>query len=343
MTRDPLGHYARLGVTPEATPEELKAAFHAKARRLHPDVPGTGDAAAFVRLKEAYDALSNPLRRAAYHRTPSVAPAPPPRPPPPSRPPWQNPWLAVIGVSGIAGVAALAAMLYAADPGPQKAAVAAKAPEPSPSPAAPAAPAPPTITAAALAGAPDHYVLPGGEPATLWRGDQAGHALAAAGRLSAYTTVHVPETPAPDGLMPVALAGGAVGYVEATRLMPGDALEARREACADNSGRPPANGEVLAGGGGGDARATLANASTSPAVVTLIDSAGRGVVRIYLAPRGAVRVAGLAPGPWTAEIAFGELWSRGCSGFVAGSRVLHPAGTLSPGGVLAIGPQAPNG
>ncbi|HJS85077.1 MAG TPA: hypothetical protein VJ779_06420, partial [Acetobacteraceae bacterium] len=98
-----------------------------------------------------------------------------------------------------------------------------------------------------------------------------------------------------------------------------------------------------AGGGGGEARATLANASTSPAVVTLLDAAGHGILRIYLAPRGAARVAGLAPGPWTAEIAFGELWSRGCSAFVAGSRVLRPAGTLSSGGVLAIGPQAPNG
>ena len=143
--------------------------------------------------------------------------------------------------------------------------------------------------------------------------------------------------------MPVALAHDTVGYVDAARLMPGNALAARQEACADSSGRAPANGEVLAGGGGGDARATLANASTSPAVVTLIDSAGRGVVRIYLAPRGAVRVTGLASGPWTAEIAFGELWSRGCSAFVAGSRVLRPAGTLPSGGVLAIGPQAPNG
>jgi hypothetical protein len=346
MTRDPLGHYARLGVTPEATPEELKAAFHAKARRLHPDVPGTGDAAAFVRLKEAYDTLSNPLRRAAYHRAASITPAPPPRPPRPPQPPrpmwWRSPWLAVIAVSGIAAIVALVAMVRVADPGPQTPAVAAKAPEPSP--AAPAAPTPPTITAASLAGTPDHYILPGGEPATLWRGDQTGHALAPAGRLPAYTTVHVPELPAPDGLMPVALTGGAIGYVDATRLMPGDALTARREACADNSGRPPANGEVLAGGGGGgDARATLANASISPAVVTLIDSAGRRVVRIYLAPRGAARVAGLAPGPWTTEIAFGELWSRGCSAFVAGSRVLRPAGTLPSGGVLAIGPQAPNG
>ncbi len=336
MTRDPLGHYARLGVTPEATSDELKAAFHAQARRLHPDVPGTGDAAAFVRLKEAYDVLSNPLRRAAYNRASASPPAPRPPPRPPD-PPRRGPWLAAIGAGGIAVAVAVLAVFHSAGPGPRPAAVA-KTPDP-----APAASATPPVTPLVLAGTPDHYVLPGPGPAVLWRGNATGHALTPAGALPAYAPVHVPALPAPEGLMPVALAGGAVGYIEAARLMPGDALAARREACADNSGRPPANGEVLAGGGGGDARATLANASTSPAVITLIDSAGHGFVRIYLAPRGAARLAGLPPGPWTAEIAFGELWSRACSAFVAGSRVLRPSTKLPSGGTLAIGPQAPNG
>ncbi len=341
MTRDPLGHYARLGVTPDATPEELKAAFHAQARRLHPDVPGTGNAAAFVLLKEAYDVLSNPLRRTGYHRAASVPSVPPPpRPAQAPETPRKGPWLAVIGVSGLATALVLVAMLSAGDPGSRKVA-SAKAPEPAP--AAPAASVPPTITPAALTGTPDHYVLPGPEPATLWLGDHAGHNLVPKGQLPAYTALHVLDVPAPDGLMPVALAGGAVGYVEATRLMPGDRLVAWREACADNSGPPPVNGELLAGGGGGDARVTLANASTSPAVVTLTDAAGNVIVRIYLAPRGSARVAGLPPGPWTTEIAFGDLWSRACSAFVVGSRVVRPAGALPSNGVLAIGPQAPNG
>jgi hypothetical protein len=346
MTRDPLGHYARLGVAPDASPEELKAAFHAQARRLHPDVPGTGDTAAFVRLREAYEVLSNPLRRAAYHRT--AAARPPPAPPPSPAPPLSRlpgVWLAAAGAGGVAAIVVLVAVFHSA--GPRSAptpppAPAAVAQAPSPAPSAPASPpaAPP-----ALAGPPNHYVLPGSGPAVVWQGDAAGHALAPAGRLPDYAPVRVPAspTPAPEGLTPIALAGGGVGYVDAARLMPGDALAARREACADNAGPPTANGDVLALAAKGDARATLANASTSPAVVTLFDSAGRGVVRVYLAPRGAVRLAGLPPGPWTTEIAFGELWSRACSAFVAGERVLRPSAKLPSDGVLTIGPQAPNG
>ncbi len=37
----------------------IVAAYRAKARLLHPDVPGTGDAEAFVAVKQAYDMLSN--------------------------------------------------------------------------------------------------------------------------------------------------------------------------------------------------------------------------------------------------------------------------------------------
>ena len=35
---------------------------------MHPDVPGTGDAGAFVELKQAYDVLIHADRRAAYDR-----------------------------------------------------------------------------------------------------------------------------------------------------------------------------------------------------------------------------------------------------------------------------------
>ena len=40
-----------LEVDPAAAPEAITAAYRRKARVLHPDVPGTGDAAAFIRLK----------------------------------------------------------------------------------------------------------------------------------------------------------------------------------------------------------------------------------------------------------------------------------------------------
>ena len=82
MHRDPDGHYARLGLAPSASPAAIVAAWRRQARRLHPDVPDTGDADAFLALKTAYDVLHDPARRAAYDEAASM-PAAPPRPGPP--------------------------------------------------------------------------------------------------------------------------------------------------------------------------------------------------------------------------------------------------------------------
>ena len=65
---DPEGYYARLDLEPAAAPDAIVTAYRAKARLLHPDVPVTGDAAAFVAIKQAYDVLSNQGRRHTYDR-----------------------------------------------------------------------------------------------------------------------------------------------------------------------------------------------------------------------------------------------------------------------------------
>ena len=78
MTNDPAGHYAALEVDPAAAPDAIAAAYRRKARVLHPDVTGTGDATAFMRIKLAYDVLGDAARRAAYDRSalgPSVSEA----------------------------------------------------------------------------------------------------------------------------------------------------------------------------------------------------------------------------------------------------------------------------
>jgi curved DNA-binding protein CbpA len=60
--------YEVLGLAAGADPAQVKAAFHALAKRSHPDVNG-GDANAAKRFKDinaAYEILSDPKKRAAY-------------------------------------------------------------------------------------------------------------------------------------------------------------------------------------------------------------------------------------------------------------------------------------
>jgi hypothetical protein len=61
--------YAVLGVPRDADQEEIKAAFRARALECHPDRVETDQAAAreeFVRVRKAFEVLSDPQTRAAY-------------------------------------------------------------------------------------------------------------------------------------------------------------------------------------------------------------------------------------------------------------------------------------
>jgi hypothetical protein len=60
-------YYQMLGVSRDASRSSIKSAYRAKARVVHPDLGGNAEA--FAALHDAYQALVDPVRRAAYDRS----------------------------------------------------------------------------------------------------------------------------------------------------------------------------------------------------------------------------------------------------------------------------------
>ena len=63
-------YYALLGVTRDASPEEIKRAYFESAQKLHPDKnTAAGETELFLGVQQAYEVLSNPARRKQYDAT----------------------------------------------------------------------------------------------------------------------------------------------------------------------------------------------------------------------------------------------------------------------------------
>jgi hypothetical protein len=332
---DPLGYYARLGLEPTATQASIVAAFRAKARMLHPDVPKTGNAEAFVAVRQAYDVLSNSDRREAYDRraraTATVTVQPAAIVVPRAAVFWPPTALAQLSrFSGLpvmlwVGLGAflclclyqLGAHLLAPLPvknagiRPNAATVAPLSP--SARRAVLYGPAP-----VRLAGTPNFYVLPAGNPTILFRHDPEQNKLVPLGQLPPFSAVQAVRVIRQTGMLEVLVNDRGNGFVSANHLTPGNAEAARLAYCGYNSGPAPSDGELLQRRGTGGGMLVLENRAVQPAVVKLRDQAGAVMLAVYLRPGGRADLEGLPEGLYRPEFAIGELWSRACNSFAAG-------------------------
>lgn len=70
MSASQTDHYSALGVLRDATQEEIKRAYLEAAQRLHPDKNTVaGETELFLGVQQAYEVLSNPVRRSQYDAT----------------------------------------------------------------------------------------------------------------------------------------------------------------------------------------------------------------------------------------------------------------------------------
>lgn len=75
MSTEAVDLYAVLGIAPDATAEEVHAAYRRAARRAHPDT-GEGSAEEMAQVNRAWASLRDSASRAAYDRA-RQQPAPP--------------------------------------------------------------------------------------------------------------------------------------------------------------------------------------------------------------------------------------------------------------------------
>lgn len=64
--------YTRLGVLPDATPQQIHRAYRLAAKRAHPDVGGSKEQ--WASILEAYETLIDPRRRRIYDDTGTIEP-----------------------------------------------------------------------------------------------------------------------------------------------------------------------------------------------------------------------------------------------------------------------------
>jgi hypothetical protein len=349
---DPDGYYHRLDLEPSASRTAIVSAFRAKARILHPDVPNTGNAGAFVAMKQAYDVLSNADRRAAYDRAaregmvrpdgvvpprPAAPGArqspnrPPPNRPPPNRPPRpiEIPVVIWVGLGAFLCLCVYQVVVHlmALPPLPNAGI------RPNAATVAPLSPSAHEAilygpTPVRLAGTPNFYVVPAASPAVLWRLDADRNVLVPLAQLPPFSSVEAVRLVRQVSMLEVLVNEHGNGFISADHLAPGNAAAARQAYCSYNAGPTPTDGELLERQGSGSGTLEVENRAVQPVVVKLRDERDAVALAVFLAPGGNTVVDGLPDGIYHAEFAIGELWSRACGVFAAGMRARRLEGGL---------------
>jgi len=171
-----------------------------------------------------------------------------------------------------------------------------------------------------LAGVPNFYVTPSAGSTMMWRLEGDHNRIAPIGQLTPFSTVQALRVNAQTGLVEIRFDDTTNAFVESRHLAPGDAAAARRAYCSYNSGPVPYDGEVLARHGQGSGTIRIENRALQPAVVKLRDGQGAVAEAVFLGPNGSLDLSDAPAGPFQAEYAIGELWSRACNSFAAGMR-----------------------
>jgi curved DNA-binding protein CbpA len=60
--------YSVLGITPQASEREIRSAYRALAKKLHPDTGAGSSEEKFRAIQDAYEVLSDPEKRRSYNR-----------------------------------------------------------------------------------------------------------------------------------------------------------------------------------------------------------------------------------------------------------------------------------